>query len=75
MARSVNPAEKRILISRVLDKDIAPLVEDISKKLSLHKKLLRTSSDFIVDGTLFIIQKELAREFIKKKLKNIDLDN
>jgi len=71
---SVNPAEKRILISRVLDKDIAPLVEDISKKLSLHKKLLRTSSDFIVDGTLFIIQEELAREFIRKELEHIIRD-
>ena len=71
---SVNPAEKRILISRVLDKDIAPLVEDLSKKLTLHKKLLRTSSDFIVDGTLFIIQEELAREFIRKELEHIVRD-
>ena len=71
---SVNPAEKRIMISRVLDKDIAPLVEDLSKKLSLHKKLLRTSSDFIVDGTLFIIQEELAREFIRKELEHIVRD-
>lgn len=71
---SVNPAEKRILVSRVLDKDIAPLVEDLSKKLSLHKKLLRTSSDFIVDGTLFIIQEELAREFIRKELEHIVRD-
>ena len=71
---SVNPAEKRILIFRVLDKDIAPLVQDLSKKLSLHKKLLRTSSDFIVDGTLFIIQEELAREFIRKELEHIVRD-
>ena len=27
---SVNPAEKRMLISRILDKDIAPLVEGLS---------------------------------------------
>ncbi|MFN4766852.1 MAG: DEAD/DEAH box helicase [Ignavibacteria bacterium] len=68
---SVNPAEKRMLISRILDKDIAPLVEGLSKKLSQIKKLARTSSDFIVDGTLFIIQEELAREFIRKELEHI----
>ena len=62
------------MIFRVLDKDIAPLVQDLSKKLSLHKKLLRTSSDFIVDGTLFIIQEELAREFIRKELEHIVRD-
>ena len=68
---SVNPTEKRILISRVMDKDLAPLVEDLTKKLSHIKKLARTSSDFVVDGTLFIIQEELAREFIRKELEHI----
>ena len=34
---SVNPAEKRILISRVLDKDIAPLVEvEIDVSYGIH---------------------------------------
>lgn len=65
---SVNDTEKRILISRIQEIDLIAYVENLSKKLNHIKKMARTSSDFIVDGTLFIIHEELAREFIRKEL-------
>jgi SNF2 family DNA or RNA helicase len=68
---TINEMEKVLQISDIISMDITHQVEELRKKLNQYRKIVRTSADYVADGTLLIIQEELAREFIRRELPGL----
>lgn len=71
----LNELEAKIMISEVRQEDLYSYCQEINKLLTKYKKALKKGEkedaekiDFFNEDNLFIIEEELAREFIRQEL-------
>lgn len=66
---TINELEKKIHISKITAKDLVESTDEIIKILSkLQKNLNKKAFYYLDDEGFFILQEELAKEFVKKEL-------
>ena len=68
---SLNDLEKKIFISNVVYEDVYECFQEIEKLLKKSKRSLKNGSDYFQDDNLFIIEKDLAKDFIYKELTSL----
>jgi len=65
---SLHDLEKKIFISDVIHEDVHSCFSEIEKLLKKGKRALKNGANYFMDDNLFIIEEELAKEFIYKEL-------
>lgn len=68
---TLNPMERTIVVSDVLQEDIFSCFADIERMLRQHRRHLKAKTNYIIEGNLFIIEGDLAGEFLHKELPNL----
>ena len=67
----LNELEYNIVVCEVLHEDVYECFSEIEKLLRKHKRDLNKAADYYIDDNLFIIEEELARDFIHKRLAHL----
>lgn len=67
----LNDLEKKIIVSEVLHEDIFACYNEISRLLRKHSKDVEERNEFFVEDNLFIVEENLARQFIHKELSTL----
>ncbi len=68
---SLNDLERKLVVSDVLHEEIYPCFSEIEKLLRKYKRTLKNRNNYYIDDNLFIIEEELAKEFIYKELTHL----
>lgn len=68
---TLNDLEKTLMVSDVLHEEIYSCFQEIEKLLRKHKRTLEQRNDYHIEDNLFMIEEELAKEFIYKELTNL----
>ncbi|MDY0096636.1 MAG: hypothetical protein RBT80_28385, partial [Candidatus Vecturithrix sp.] len=68
---TLNDLEKTLMVSDVLHEEIYSCFQEIEKLLRKHKRGLEQRNDYHIEDNLFMIEEELAKEFIYKELTNL----
>ncbi len=68
---SLNDLEKTLIMSEVLHEEIYTCFNDIEKLLRKHKRTLKTRKEYYIEDNFFIIEEELAKEFVYKELPHL----
>ncbi len=68
----INEMEKNLVVREIIEPDINAAIGEIRRLLNKYKKRLKGGSDdFFQDGSLFIIDKELAAAFLMRELTSL----
>lgn len=68
----INKIEKNIVLREIIEPDVTAAINEIRLLLNKHKKRLKGEfGDFFQEGSLFIIEKELAATFLLSELTHL----
>ncbi|MDM8522224.1 DEAD/DEAH box helicase [Desulfococcaceae bacterium HSG8] len=68
---SLNDLDKKIVVSDVIHEDSRSCFSEIEKLLKKHKKSLEHSNNYFEFDNVFVIDENLAKEFIQKELPHL----
>ncbi|MBN2008259.1 hypothetical protein JW960_02810 [candidate division KSB1 bacterium] len=68
---ALNDLEKKIVVSEVIHEDTYGCYDEIERLLKKGKRALKNGADYFIDDTLFIIEEDLAKEFIYTELTHL----
>jgi len=68
---SLNDIEKKIVVGNVLHEETYSCFNQIEKLLRKYKRALKNHNEYYLEDNLFIIEEELAKEFIFKELTHL----
>jgi len=68
---SLNDIERKLVVSTVLHEEIYSCFSEIEKLLRKYKRALKNHNEYYLEDNLFIIEEELAKEFIFKELTHL----
>ena len=68
---TLNDLEKTLIVSDVLHEEIYSCFQEIEKLLRKYKRTLEQRNDYHIEDNLFIIEEELAKEFLYKELTHL----
>lgn len=68
---SVNELERKIVVSDVIHEDVSTCFQEIEKLIRKSKRSLDKSANYFRDENFFILEGELAKEFIYNELTNL----
>ncbi len=68
---ALNDLEKTIVVSDVLHEEMYSCFDEIDKLLKKYKRNLKEQNDYYVEDNFFIIEEELAKEFVYRELPHL----
>ncbi len=68
---SLNDLEKTLVVSDVLHEEMYTCFNEIEKLLRKYKRTLKEKNNYYIEDNFFIIEEELAKEFVYKELPHL----